>query len=472
MAGQNLPLDAISEIFSNLVKGVLAASAIVATMVKYIKEAGLRRSEARVIAERYELHGPVFWIINRGPHLLHYIVAMMILVVACVEIGVLVDQYTFAGGILSAMPEPVQAVVGFLSHYFVALFLLAVAFYYIMFELRSIENFFAWLIGLIPRLRNSIEWANAQWQIKSNADERRILAPSSSDVEDAANRLIGELMSTKPNKNLALRPAVLSEDSAANVLYFGHVVEQHSKDALPWTVFYEALGQIAETPAAPFSPEGIKDLPAATSFFPVLLQANEILDGGSQIPNEPGLEQAVDAALETLRSKYEGDARKLAGGLFGTAYGRVLQRSNIFLTTEGMRRQFAKLFILWNVIPGASRPDVFRIPFNSRMFIRYLDDGVIRADGTRFDFTAEPVPACFEAIQRKILSRVLALVNGTKDAPRVAWRTAEKADIEARKLDWTWWVYYRADQQAYHDAVGYVSTNWKTEANKEIVSAG
>jgi hypothetical protein len=355
---------------------------------------------------------------------------------------------------------------------FVAFFFAAV-FCYVLFEFRVLESFLAWLFGLVPRWRNTLEWANAQWQITGNADERRVLAPSDTDIEHAASGLIDSLAKAQRNKSLALRPASLSDDNAANVLYFGHVIEQYlatNRRSLPWTEFYEALAQVAESKEAPLSPEGIKEFDARGSYLAELRKANRHLQVPDQIPNDAGLEAAVAQALRTLRDRFQSDARNLARGFLRTTYTRVLRRSVFFLTSEGMRRQFAKLFILWNALPGASHPELFQIPFNAAMFMRYADGGVIRTEGARFDYTTGPVEICFDAIQKRILSRVLSLLESTNDAARVNWRDSEKRDIQSRRLDWNWWVYYRADQQAYHDARGYESENWKVEASKEIVA--
>jgi hypothetical protein len=292
-------------------------------------------------------------------------------------------------------------------------------------------------------------------------------------LEKWANTLIDELTHSQRSDGLAIRPTNLSDDSAANVLYFGHVVEEYCSEKLQlffrWTVFCEALAQVARTNAAPFSPDSVRAYAAHGAFFAILLSANHYLPPEGQIPNEAGLEAAVDDAFNTLRSHWDGDARNSANGFAGTDYSRVLRNSAIFLEIEGMRRQFAKLFILWTIKPGATHPDVFRIPFSTGIFIKYIDEGIIRTEGQRFDSTSELVSICFEAFQRKIVKRVFLLLTQTKDAARVAWRQAELTDIESRKLNWTWWVYYRVDVQTYVDSRGYKSDSWK-RSDKEIVS--
>jgi hypothetical protein len=474
MPAQGHTPDVIDTMFGNpLLKGVMAALGALAAIARYIKESGERSARAATIGNRYDLHGPIYFTINRFPHALHRIVAIAILVVAFLEVCVLFDQYTLNRAVMAYLPTVVQATVDLFSRHFVGLVLVALGFW-ALFEFRAIERLMAWLFGLIPPFRNTLGWANAQWQISVNADDRRVLAPSEPQVDVAASRLIAELAGGPRNDSLALRPVRLSEDNVANVLYFGHVIEQYLSAnggvSLPWTRFYEALAEVAETKAAPFSPEGIKKFNRQTSYFAIILQANARLgDFRAEIPNDAGLEHAVETALTTLRDCYQSDARKLAAGCFRSHYARVLRAAASFLPRESMRRQFAKLFVLWNIVPAATHPEVFRIPFNAKMFMRYLDDGVIRVDGDHFDYTTEPVAICFEAVQKQILVRVLMFLNQTKDATRSQWREGEKADVNARHLDWAWWVYYRADQQAYHDARDYESEKWKVEGN-EVVS--
>lgn len=467
------PVDALDQIFGNpVVKAVLAAISVYAAIVKYIKDAGDRRARAASIAKRFGFTGPIFWIINRAPHLFHHGVALSVLMLASIEIAVLVDRFGLDNAVISSLPVLVQNLANSLSSHFVALFLLALGLY-VIFELRVLEHCLAWLVGLVPTWRRNIEWANASWQINADEKDRKVLARSAPDIENAATRLIDELVSQARNDSLALRPPALSPDSAGNVLYFGHVFEAclaaRGSRYASWTSFYSAMGQVAETDAAPFSPEAINAFDEKRSFLDVLRQANTYLDPADQISNDAGLEHAVEIAFRILRGLWTGDARNIAKGVFGTAYGRLLSGAKSFLDDEGMRRQFAKLFIIWNIVPNATRPAVFRIPFNTNMFVRYLDDGVIRSEGPSFDFTTENVEICFEEVEREILTQILTFLNSTKDKKRSDWRTAEQKDIEDRGIDWAWWVYYRADQQAYSGARKYTSTKWKSVANQEIV---
>jgi hypothetical protein len=400
-------------------------------------------------------------------------VAYAVLIAAFIEAGTLADQYLLKSAFVSALPEWGQVAITFISNNFVVLFLVALLFY-LAFELRVIEKILSFLVGLVPVWRQSLEWANAQWQIEADSDSAPILASSRASLEQWASTLIEELTSTPRSLSLALRPANLSDNNAANVLYFGHVIEEYCSEKrsqfFAWTVFYQALANVAETQRAPFSPERIRTLPAQTSFFSLLLSANVDLDQANQIPNDAGLENAVEKALRSLQTLWSGDAGNMTRGLLGTDYGRVLRASTHFLQIEGMRRQFGKLFVMWTVKPGATHPDVFRIPFNTGMFLKYIDTGVMLTQGQRFNSRSEPVSICFEATEREIVKLAFCLLTETKDPTRAAWRQAELADVKRRNLNWTWWIYYRVDTQAYAIAREYKSTSWKRSGNEVVAS--
>lgn len=472
MAGQGPTSGLLDQVFgSDALKAALALVTVLTTIVKYIKEAGQRRARAASVSERYRLSDLPFWIVVRIPAILHQAIAIGALVVAVIEIAFLTDVYAAEGNVLLALPAVLSTPIEFISSYFVPLFIVAFAFY-IAFELRALEFTVAFFTGLFPSWRETLGWSNAQWQIKSNDSERRILVPSGPNIDSAASRIIDEICSEKRNNSLALKPIGLDEDVAANILFFGHVFEAygsaHGERYGAWTAFYEALADISKADDAPFTPATILAWPEKSSYHSVLLRANDLLDEDLQISNSAGLETAIETALSELRGKWKGDARNFATGMFGTDYDRVLSAAAAFLDTDGMRRQFAKLFILWNLKPGATRPSFFRVPFNANMFIRYLDDGVIRSEGDSFRYQTGPVQICFELVQREILSKVLALVDQSKDAKRAAFREKEKASITSRDIDWIWWIHYLADTQAYRDAREHQSTSWKVVPGEEI----
>jgi len=450
----------------------LAAITAIGAILKYLKGANDRARHAAIIARRYRF-GILCAAIARYPYRFHLAIAFVSLATALLEAMILLDQNLLAGALSKSFPGWLNSLVKFISTYFVGLFVVA-AVLYLAFELRAIERLIGWLAGRIPAWRQTVEWPNAIWEIESDDNDRPSLAESKDSAENYANVIINQLTTQPRSPNLALRPTNLSDDSAGNVLYFGHVIEEYCSEKLnrffPWTAFYQALADVAADVAAPFAPATIVARPLNDGFFAVLLSANAHLQPQCQIPNEAGLEAAVDEAFRRLVSRWTGDARRIAAGLIGTDYGRVLKRAKHFLEIEGMRRQFAKLFILWMIKPGATHPAVFRIPFSSGIFLRYIDTGIMLTEGPRFDTESEAVSLCFEAVQRDIVQRVRELLEKTNDAARVTWREAERQDAAARKLDWTWWVYYRSDTQTYADSRSYSAGKWKRQG-KEIVAA-
>jgi hypothetical protein len=456
---------------SPVVKGLLAAITVGAMIMSYIKEAGERLAHAAVIAKRYDLKNPVFFFVNRLPHILHSIVAYGALIAAGIELLFLIDQDVASGSIFQSAPQWLIGALQFLSKHFVVIFFIGLILF-VLFELRAIENLLAWLLGLFPRVRRSLGWANAKWQITRQESERGILAPSQRQLEATANRLLAQIVDSARGNSLALRPATLADESAANTLYFGHVIEayfaQNYNKSFPWTVFYEALACVAEANGRPLSPNSIKRFNGLNGFLPILLPANQHLPATDQIENVAGLEEEVEAAFKTLREKFDGDALNCARGVIGTDYSRVLRRSKAFLKSESMRRQFAKLFIVWGVKKGATHPEFFRVPFSTRILVKYLDDGVVLREGGRFNTSSELVEICFDAIQHRVQQRAYELLERSKDPGRQAWRESERQDINTRKLAWKWWIYYLIDVQAYHESRRYVSSEWKREG-QEIV---
>jgi hypothetical protein len=467
--------DLIEQIFgNNAVKAGLAAITVFATLAKYIREAVQRRRKAAEVASRFRLSDSLpFSFIVRAPAIIHQFVAIVALLLSVLEIALLADQYANAGRILASLPAPIGVTAGYVTSWFVGLIVLAGIFYF-LFELRIIEGFLAWLVGLIPSARHTIGWANAKWHTAMETDDRRVLAPSADKVDATASRLIDEIVASQANTSLALRPAGLDNEAAANILYFGHVFEAYRAAQgdrySAWTALYAALGQVALAPEKPFAAASLRAWPGTTSFLSVMRKANGALARETQIPNSAGLEEAIERALSTLRRRWKGNARNVACDAFGrSSYEAALRNAQDFLRSTGMRRQFAKLFILWGLEPGAKRPSVFRIPFNARMFIRYLDEEVLEANGDKFNFDSEPVQICFEVAERMVVERAFNLLTQSRDLSRVSWRTDEKQRIDKHNIDWRWWVYYRIDTQAYYAAQAHASTNWEIQGNQEAV---
>jgi hypothetical protein len=464
-------LKAIAD--NDYLKGAMAIVGVVGTIVSYIKLAAKRAARAKLVADRYEFKGWIFTLIDRVPHRMHLIVAYLTLFGSFVEIGVIADQQALSGSIDKKLPDFLAIPVHFISENFLILFLVA-AFLALACHLRWIESVIGGVVGLVPTWRQTLEWPNALWQTENDEDEKPTLAGSAPEIERWTNTLIDDIVGKPRSHYLALRPANVADTNAGNILYFGHVVEEYCSGNLnlsfPWTHFYKAMADVAATPQAPFAPHTIRTWPKGQDFFPVILQVNAGLTAAGipangLVPNNAGLEADVRQAFEVLHSKCNGDARNLASGWLGTSYGRLLRRSNCFLAKEEMRRQFAKLVLIWKVIPDANHPKVFRIPFSAGMFLNYVDSDIMLCEGKVFRGESERVQLCFEAVERQIVDRAHILLNESRDATRAVWRHTEKTEVEARNIDWTWWVYYRVDTQAYSNSRGYQPQKWERIGN-------
>jgi hypothetical protein len=449
---------------NSFLKIVLTVTLILTTLSSYINGARKNLATANTLKRRYGFGGR-FWRILGLPSLIHLIVASGALIVSLLEALLLAQQHVMGGSYPTWVSPAVANVLDGISAFFWLIFLV-VSLLYIAFKLNWLESLAGLLSGASANARESLDWINAKWQQRRDPAERNIIAPSGAAIKRAADRLVMEVTQRARSNSLAIRPRGLSDANAPNVLYFGHVIEEYDV-RIPWTPFYEALAALAETKDAPLSPESIRNFVGGNGFFSVLLRANDQLPSESRIPNTPGLEQAVEKAFATLRTEFHSDALGFAVGK-QTDYDNVLKSSAKFLSKDGMRRQFAKLFILWNLKRSATHPPAFKVPFSDRIFMKHADEGIIRTRGARFDTGSTEVQNCFEDIQGLLIRKVASLIEATKDAERVKWRAAERKDIVARNLDWTWWLLYRADVQTYHDASGYASANW-TKEDRELV---
>ena len=80
-----------------------------------------------------------------------------------------------------------------------------------------------------------------------------------------------------------------------------------------------------------------------------------------------------------------------------------------------MRRQFAKLFIIWGIKENATYPEIFEIPFSRGMFIMLADDGVIILPQDRINLANDRVSICFEYIEKHIIKSAIKYINETND---------------------------------------------------------
>ena len=455
-------------------RAVLALLTVGAALVRYVKGVNGRLGRSREISENYALTSWRYKAVAIWPYYLHWIVAYGIFVVATAQFAILSDTFLFASRYQNGMPLWAQDWVAWLNGVTVLAFLVAIAMW-ILFELRAIEYGAAKVTGLFDGVRSSFDWTVASWQLRRE-EARRVLAPSSANVTRFADIVINGIVTAPPNRRLALRPNNLSDCDAANILFFGHVIEHNLshilKTALDWTDIFQALAKVNEDEGAPFSPQALAQIGSDQDFKSIVLKLNDHLASGVEgVPDNASLEAFLSSALDALKSEYDCDARNMATkGNQSTSYDNVLlQYRGLFEEHElGMARQFAKLFILWNVLPNATRPKVFHSAFNSNMFVQYLDEEVLRHEGDSFRLKDDLVLTCFYEANRLVLLETKRLLEASNDSVRKKWRQEQEAEISKRGVDWDWWIYYRTDQHIYSLGRTHDSPVWESVAGEEI----
>jgi hypothetical protein len=324
-------------------------------------------------------------------------------------------------------------------------------------------------VWLIPSLRSRIGFTNATWHI-----DQGDVAPAIALAREAHRRVAGEIVTsmvtTGANANLALRPGGLSEEQAANVLFFGHVIEgAMSENGVHWsgeiwTAFYEALGSVAKLPTHPLDPSAVAAF-AGTSFYQqVIALLNYHRPASlSPIPNDYDIPARVDESHKYLATTLGGNARILGKGFFGYSYQTLLKRSRNVpgFDREEIRRQFAKLAILWNIWPKARRPAVFKIPFSASIAIYLLDSSWLRTDANRLATDDPYFLNAFDVAESRLVDIGADIVANASDPPTQSWRETQKKNATTQGLDWNWYLRYRIDQHIYHLARTRRSENWR-----------
>ena len=448
-------------------KDLTALIPLLAGIFTYFKTSHERLKRARRLAKAYGF-GTIYSAANIWPHWI-YIIATLLVMLSSVAY--------FAVRFFNTVALPyVGALLQWISANYYAVFLLWLLCVVLAF-FQAIERLVLRVTGLFRGTRETVDWANANWHIREDSAQAPVLAPSQMGLTKISQKIVEDLIDEAPNTSLALRPPNLDNVDAANVLYFGHVIEEYAMDRggprFLWTPFYEALGDVAMSADRPFSSKALAGFDGTKQSFlnDVLLKMNYYIPlGHPELPNDATLEQRVSEALRLLQQQYRSDARSIAWGWVRFSYGAVLTNSRAILKHEGMRRQLAKLVMLWNVVDRLHRPKVFKVPLSGGIFLLYLNDEVLLTESDKFERNDPGVETCFECTQQRLMQTVLTLIDSSVDFRRKAWREAERQKIATRGADWKTWVLYRADQHSYHLGREAEQKPWKATNNGNTFS--
>jgi hypothetical protein len=438
-------------------RDLVAFLPLLAAIFTYSKTSSDRLKRALRARKNYGL-GFIYTLANVWPHRFHAAVTLLIMLASLDYIAI-----KFFDGIKN-WPDIGPWLFWIYEHYWY--FFIGWIVCVILAFFQVIERTAVFLLGGIRGCRESIGWANANWHVPDDTTQPApVLAPSEDGLNQMADQVINGLVGEKPNPNLALRPASLDNAVAANILYFGHVIEANAGGKrFPWTPFYEALAEVSRSPDHPFNPDSLARFDRASASFldDVLMRMNDHLGNGCpKLESLPGLEEHIKNALGVLQESFDSDARNTARGWVRKSYNAILDNAEAFLEHEEMRRQFAKLMAIWQVVDRLHRPDAFKVPFSGGIFLMYLNSEVLLTDSERFSRDDLGVQLCFEETQRRLMQKVRSLLDGSHEQTRKNWREEQEEFVKARGIDWQWWMFYRSDQHTYHLGRDYEQKPWK-----------
>ncbi|WP_262692475.1 hypothetical protein [Kordiimonas aestuarii] len=360
--------------------------------------------------------------------------------------------------------------------------------------------FWAWLIfalldflAFIPALlrlvfgsfavtRNTYGWANASWHAEYKEHATAVIPNDTDHIEGVAGNIIDALVTSSSNPNRAIRPEGLTDEVAANILFVGHIVEarfQHEHQWLKeteWTAFYQELGALALIDSDLFSSKGIASpIWQDKSYAFTLAEAigGTETRGISGLLRREAIATSINESVDELRRNYGGSALKLATG-FWCSNGRPKKlESNLkkfrWFAAKGMRRQFLKLTVIWNLHPHMKRPKVFAIPFNAGMARYLLDRSVMRTTAKFFKYEEEQFQICFDLSMKSLLETSLSMLTRSNTPNVKNWRLAREAEAEKLKADPNWYITYRVDQYIYHLGKTPDANGWQVDHdNKQI----
>jgi hypothetical protein len=340
---------------------------------------------------------------------------------------------------------------------------------FIIWLLLAVLAYFNWvplvlerLASPLPFLRETIGFVNASWHVEQG--EKASAVVIADNPRPFVDEVVADLAKRAPNRNMALRPENISDEEAANILYFGHVMEQYYSDARveisEWTAFYSILGSIANHADRPFSKRFVGDFElGAKSYFGMLLERyNSFVEDHEEeyhgrivsLPDAIELEQRVDTACRRLRDEFGSDARNVGRLIAGFTYGAVLRNVAPTLPSIELARQFAKLCVVWRIWRRFHKPSVFQVPFSRHIFILFLDKGFLVTDADEFNTEDSRVRTCMEQGQQKLLQLAYEAIEATRNPAVTAWREGEKKRASELGIEWRWYVFYRVDQHVYH----------------------
>jgi hypothetical protein len=319
-------------------------------------------------------------------------------------------------------------------------------------------------------------------------DEAKPLLVKKAVATTFADSLVTLLQEKGTNSDRAVapgRPVTLDTETfgsrLGNSLLAACVIEQAHYDLnmerRPWSPFYEAVGHLA-THSEIFSVKSVLEGHRSNSYWENLFkQLNDRLKVGGQAQVHPTavLTDRLKSTFAVLASDYKGNAAIIMDGrpwtngrLLNTVYKKLAAFPG--LEEEGIRAQFAKLAIVWNVwrdVPLSAFP----FPFSRQVAAVLLDRGVIVAprDVAELAFDDPRDRQVEFAAVKTVIHEAIRLVEKTQ-ADHKSWLPGPSVGTTGDHLKW--WIAYELDFRLWAYARQLHSNNelsrWKTQ-DKRVV---
>lgn len=276
-----------------------------------------------------------------------------------------------------------------------------------------------------------------------------------------ADYLAGRLKNGDDVPNRALPPALPAGESIADFrprlgrgLLAACVIEEaHYALRLPsrpWGEFYGAVGELIVDKTL-LATETIAAHAAEDAYYDSLLQRlNKVLvaRGQNEIGDSADLRGRLKSTFLALVEKYGNDVGRLNAG---TAWSNRRRLDVVYrnlksfptLKSDGMRAQFVKLAVVWDVWTDVPLT-AFLFPFSKRIAAVLLDRGVIRAPEDvkvlAFDHSRER--AVEQVAEKIVIERATRLVEARRSEYDASLPAASHAATEEA---FRWWLAYEFD---------------------------
>ncbi|MGD1157548.1 MAG: hypothetical protein ABSA41_17210 [Terriglobia bacterium] len=336
----------------------------------------------------------------------------------------------------------------------------------------------------LPSVLESPAWFNVR-QYSNVLEKPKPLVIAQIGVDRLADFALVQLVSgSYRTEHFADKPTDLSTDERANAALFGCLLEQEHYvrrwGMREWRPFYAAVAGAREGEVSVFAPNFLQAARReARDYYAIIRElVNPHLTIARQepLPDSGAVAEDVMKAIDLLNAMYGGSAANLARTSrtgnhvdLRLAFERVEQFPHF--SGEGMRPQFLKIAVRWDVWPGVATGN-FIYPFSSSLAALFLgrEAVVTLREVDQFSFksteerrivreamrqTVSTVDRRLRTVDRKDYQAFYAELQAKSGHP-VEWELAEHVDFV---------LWSEAYELGRHDGFD----NWRVDENKFVV---